>query len=141
MVEALYLFLQRIGYHHPLHPPLTHLPMGLIMACFIFALLAMLLSQPALLRSAYHCCLLAVAALVPTAVAGVLDWLHRFGGSMETLIVIKLVLAPVFLLVLLLALWQARAGASAGRMLVLYGLATLCAVGLGFSGGELVYGG
>ena len=89
----------------------------------------------------YHCCLLAVAALVPTAVAGVLDWLHRFGGSMETLIVIKLVLAPVFLLVLLLALWQARAGASAGRMLVLYGLATLCAVGLGFSGGELVYGG
>ena len=54
MVEALYLFLQRIGYHHPLHPPLTHLPMGLIMACFIFALLAMLLSQPALLRSAYQ---------------------------------------------------------------------------------------
>ncbi len=140
MVDAIYTFLQGLGFHHPLHPPLTHLPMGLVMACFVFSLLALILSQPALLKSAYHCCLLAAVSLVPTAAAGLLDWLYRYGGSMDTWIIIKMVLAPTLLAVLLVSLWQYRKGASPGRMLVLYGLASLCAAGLGFSGGELVYG-
>ena len=62
MVDAIYTFLQGLGFHHPLHPPLTHLPMGLVMACFVFSLLALILSQPALLKSAYHCCLLAAVS-------------------------------------------------------------------------------
>ena len=139
MVDAIYTLLHGLGFNHPLHPPLTHLPMGLVMACFIFSLLAVVLSQPALLKSAYHCSVLAVIALVPTAAAGLMDWSYRYGGSMDTWIRVKMVLAPVLFVVLLISLWQSRNGASPGRMLMFYTLASLCAIGLGFSGGELVY--
>ena len=140
MVDAIYTFLQGLGFHHPLHPPLTHLPMGLVIACFVFSLSALILSQPVRLKIAYHCSLLAAAALVPTVAAGLLDWSYRYGGSMNTWITLKMVLAPILLVLLLLSLWQHRRAASPGRMLVLYGLAALCAAGLGYSGGELVYG-
>ncbi|NLZ17372.1 MAG: hypothetical protein GX087_06525 [Desulfobulbaceae bacterium] len=141
MVDGLYAFLQGIGFHHPLHPAMTHLPVGLVLACFIFSILSFAFSRPDLLRTAYHCCLLAAAGLVLAAATGLLDWLHRYGGNLESLIIIKMVLAPLLLSTLLVAAWQAGSGARAGRMVLLYGLASLFATGLGFAGGELVYGG
>ena len=45
MIDAIYGFLQGLGYGHPLHPPLTHLPMGLVIASFVFAVLSLLISQ------------------------------------------------------------------------------------------------
>ena len=141
MIDAIYGFLQGLGYGHPLHPPLTHLPMGLVIASFVFAVLSLLISQRALLQTAYHCTVLALLALVPTAVTGLMDWAYRYGSSMDSFILAKMVLAPLLFVVLLVALWQYRAGASPGRMLLLYAIASACAAGLGFSGDELVYGG
>ena len=40
MIESIYQILAKIGYSHPLHPPATHLPAGLIIGAFIFAFLA-----------------------------------------------------------------------------------------------------
>ena len=37
--------LNKVGYIHPVHPPLTHNPMGLVAGAFIFALVALLVRQ------------------------------------------------------------------------------------------------
>jgi len=46
MVSQLYKFLSGIGYHHPLHPALTHLPVGLTIAGFIFIAMSIFLKRP-----------------------------------------------------------------------------------------------
>jgi uncharacterized membrane protein len=33
-MEIFYHFLQKMGYDHPVHPPITHIPIGLIVAVF-----------------------------------------------------------------------------------------------------------
>ena len=132
MIEAFYAFLQKIGFSHPLHPPLTHLPMGLVTESFLFALMALFFAKPVLLTTARHCSLLALVFALPTGVAGYFDWVYRYGGSMERAIQIKLVLAPLLFIVLTVAAWQSRKPASAKTMCFLYGCALLCAIGLGF---------
>ena len=39
MVESLYTFLAAVGFTHPLHPMLTHVPMGMIIGMVVFSLL------------------------------------------------------------------------------------------------------
>jgi uncharacterized membrane protein len=46
MIESIYQTLAKIGYTHPLHPPATHLPAGLIIGAFIFALIAWIWPNP-----------------------------------------------------------------------------------------------
>ncbi len=48
MIELLYEPLEKIGYTHPIHPPLTHIPMGLVFGAFIFALTALLFRRTTL---------------------------------------------------------------------------------------------
>jgi len=36
MTEGVFEFLTRIGFDHPLHPALTHIPMGMIMGAVTF---------------------------------------------------------------------------------------------------------
>jgi len=38
MIDSLYQTLSKIGFAHPLHPPITHLSLGLIIGGFIFDL-------------------------------------------------------------------------------------------------------
>ncbi|MGD2029642.1 MAG: hypothetical protein PVG86_06850 [Desulfobacterales bacterium] len=38
MIEFIYLTLATIGYSHPLHPAMTHVPMGMIIGGFLFAI-------------------------------------------------------------------------------------------------------
>ena len=45
MGTLIYDFLKNIGYHHPIHPPFTHVPVGLVIAGFIFILLAFFVHQ------------------------------------------------------------------------------------------------
>ena len=66
MIESIYQILAKIGYTHPLHPPATHLPAGLIIGGFLFALIAWIFNRKSLTQTARHCFILALVMAVPT---------------------------------------------------------------------------
>jgi len=37
MIDFIYQTLARIGFSHPLHPAITHIPMGMVIGGFLFA--------------------------------------------------------------------------------------------------------
>jgi uncharacterized membrane protein len=141
MIESLYAILGKVGFHHPLHPALTHIPMGMVMGCFFFSLLAFYWKKSIFLTTSLHCTVLALIFMVPTVIAGIFDWQHLFAGRFLPLIVVKMVLAVVLTALLGYAVLLHRQTAEAKKIFIVYALCLACAVGLGFSGGELVYGG
>jgi len=46
MASLFYDFLKSLGYNHPVHPALTRVPVGLVIASFIFMFLAFFLKIP-----------------------------------------------------------------------------------------------
>ena len=141
MIESIYQALAKIGYAHPLHPPATHLPVGLIIGAFTFALLAWIFNRKSLAQTGRHCLILALVMAVPTILLGFMDWQHRFGGAYLFEIKIKLVLAGILLLLLLVTVvYTALSGTFTKAVVALYGLCLVAVIGLGYFGGELVYG-
>jgi len=141
MTASLFTFLEKIGFTHPLHPALTHIPMGMVMGCFFFSLASLAGKKPELNRTALHCSILALIFIAPTILAGLLDWQHRFGGLFEPLIIVKMVLATALTGLLVYSIQLQRKAAQEKKIFLVYCLCLACAVGLGYSGGELVYGG
>ena len=141
MVESLYALLAKVGFHHPLHPALTHIPMGMVMGCFFFGFLVWYANKPDFRKTCLHCSILALIFIVPTIIAGILDWQHLYGGRYQPLIIVKMVLAAVLTGLLAYSIRLNTQGADTKKLFIVYGLCLACAVGLGFSGGELVYGG
>ena len=141
MTEYIFNTLEAIGFTHPLHPALTHIPMGMVIGCFFFGLVAFVTRKTVFLKTALHCSVLALLFIVPTIFAGYLDWQQFFGGTMSTFIVIKMILAVVLTVLLSLSIRENLKGASISKMFLLYTLCLACAGGLGFSGGEIIYGG
>ncbi|MDR2549300.1 MAG: hypothetical protein LBD10_03735 [Desulfobulbus sp.] len=141
MIESLYAFLVKIGFQHPLHPALTHIPMGMVMGCFFFGFLYWYAQKTAFQKTCLHCSVLALIFIVPTIVAGLLDWQHLYGGQFRPLIVVKMVLAVALTGLLAYSVRLNTQNAEAKKLFLIYCGCLACAVGLGFSGGELVYGG
>lgn len=140
MFDPVYAFLQAIGYTHPLHPTVTHLPIGLIFAAFVFGLLGLAFKKPVLLSTVRHCVILALAALPFVAFFGVMDWQHFYAGAWLFPIQAKVVLAALLLVVLVVALITVfRVDQFSGRSIVIFGVCLLFTFGLGYFGGELVY--
>lgn len=141
MASVLYEWLSGIGYHHPLHPALTHLPVGLTIAGFIFIVLAFFLNRPNFAQTAKHCAVLALLAAMPTVFVGYLDWQHYYGGSLIFPIKMKLGLAFALVVLLLAAVFTGMQSerTSVGRLSV-HLLSLLVVIGLGYFGGELIYG-
>ena len=141
MIESIYQLLAKIGYTHPLHPPATHLPAGLIIGGFLFALVAWIFNRKNVAQSARHCFVLALIMAIPTILLGLMDWQQRFGGAYLFEIKMKLVLAGILLFLLLVAvIYNALAGGFSKIVVALYALCLLTVIGLGYFGGELVYG-
>ncbi len=141
MTELVFKLLAMVGFTHPLHPALTHIPMGMVMGAFFFGLAGVGLKKPELLKSATHCIGLGLLFILPTAFAGYLDWQHTYEGTWEMLIIIKMVLAVVITVLMGIAFQLGRKEETDPKILLaVYILCLLCAVGLGFSGGELQYG-
>ena len=141
MIESIYQILAKIGYTHPLHPPATHLPAGLIIGGFLFILTAWIFNRKSLAQSARHCLILALIMAVPTILLGLMDWQQRFGGAYLFEIKMKLVLAGILLFLLLVAaVYGALAGGLTKTLVAIYTLCLITVVGLGYFGGELVYG-
>ena len=138
--EALYAFLRSIGYAHPLHPALVHMPIGLLVGALVFAFAGPFFKKPRLERAAYYCLVLAFLFLFPTVLLGYMDWQHFFAGGWIFEIKMKLALAGVlFVLVIVGLLLGRRAGTATKSLMTVYGLAFLTVIALGYYGGELVY--
>lgn len=140
MIESIYQILAEFGYTHPLHPTLTHLPIGMAMGTFIFALVALIFRKTGLSRTARHCAVLALIAAGPTALLGLMDWQHFYGGAFLLPIKMKLVLAGVLIICLFLAVvFSVREEELSKKVISLYVACLLVVVALGYFGGELVY--
>ncbi len=140
MIESLYGFLREMGYTHPLHAPMTHLPLGMMAGAFIFAILARLLGKTSLGPTARHCTVLAFIGVFPAAGFGVIDWLHFYGGAWLFPVRMKILLAPAFAVILLICLLLERRAHVVRRTLIFFlCLGFLTSAGLGYFGGELVF--
>lgn len=140
MVETIYSFLESVGFGHPLHPMLTHAPMGMIIGMVAFGLFGLLWNNDDLFQSAYYCSVLALLSILPVIGAGVMDWLHYLEGEWNVFIIIKLILGALLTLLLIVSVTLKNSGAEKKTLLLFYFLCLACAGGLGYSGGELVYG-
>jgi len=140
MIENLYSFLTSVGFSHPLHPMLTHVPMGMIIGMVVFSILAVILRNNSFSQTAFHCSVLALFGILPVIIAGLLDWQHFQEGELNGYIVIKMVLGVVLTALLAVSVVLKKKELPASKMFMIYLLCLACAAGLGYSGGELVYG-
>lgn len=141
MFAFIYDTLSSLGYSHPLHPILTHMTIGLGMGAFFFALGGKLSRSNNMLMCARHCLALALIALIPTAMIGYMDWQHFFGGAWRLPFKVKFGLAALLLILLIVAgLLAEKAQRRNTAPLFAYFLCLLCVLGLGYFGGELVFG-
>ncbi|HKL01152.1 MAG TPA: DUF2231 domain-containing protein [Desulfotignum sp.] len=141
MTEIIFEFLHKIGFTHPVHPALTHIPMGMVMGAVVFRLAAFLPRMKILAKTGYHCVVLALLGVAPTVFTGYLDWQYRYGGIWEFLIVLKMVLAGILtILLLVVVIKDDPENPGLDRRTGFYLLLVLVAIGLGYSGGELQYG-
>ncbi len=140
MTDFIFGILESIGFTHPVHPAMVHLPMGLIMGGFAFVAAAVFLKQQELFKTAHYCSVLALIGIPPTVFLGYLDWQYRFEGEWLTSIQIKIGLAVVMTILLaVIVKLDGRSGESPYRQIVLHGLTLLTAIGMGYTGGELVF--
>jgi len=141
MIELIYQTLAEFGHTHPLHPTLTHIPIGMVIGALIFMLVALIFHKSNLTQSARHCSVLALIAAMPTALLGLMDWQHFYGGSLLFPIKIKLVLAGILIIFLILTVIFGLLGETFSKIVVFLNvLCLLTVMGLGYFGGELVYG-
>jgi uncharacterized membrane protein len=141
MVEMFFELLNSVGFKHPVHPALTHIPMGMAMGAATFRFASFLPKMKFLAKTGYHCAILGLLGILPTVVTGYLDWQHTFGGNLEFLIILKMILAGVlFLLMGAIGFLDKPEDPKVDLRTLLYLLIVFVAIGLGFSGGELQYG-
>jgi uncharacterized membrane protein len=139
MIDFIYTTLASLGYTHPLHPAVVHIPMGMILGGFLFKLFSF--KWPALEKTAYHCFMLALAFVPVVALLGIMDWQHRMLGYWSRLIIAKFILAGVLTgLLTLTAVLHHRGNASPRLIMLVYTLCLIAAMAIGFVGGQLVYG-
>jgi hypothetical protein len=87
------------------------------------------------------CAVLAFFGTVPTVLLGLMDWQHFYGGSLLFPIKMKLALAGILVIFLILAIIFGLLGQSFSKILIsLYVLGVFSVIGLGYFGGELIYG-
>jgi uncharacterized membrane protein len=137
-----YQVLAAIGFTDPIHPPLTHMPIALVVAALIFGFAGAILRRPVLSQVGRYCLLLAWLFIFPTVILGFMDWQHFYQGAALFSIIVKIFLASFLFVVLSIGLWLSRSGREESKaLLVIYVIAFLTVGGLGYFGGRLVFGG
>ncbi|MCX7028797.1 MAG: hypothetical protein NTU62_01600 [Spirochaetes bacterium] len=141
MFQSVYDFLEGIGYTHPIHPPITHIPVGLTIGALVFTLIAVIFGREKLRLSGWHAAVLALVGVLPTALLGYMDWQHRMGGAWMPEIGWKIGLAAALFVLLFVALFVSRKGRLGFVLsIVLYVICFGLVMTLGYLGGKLVYG-
>ena len=108
MFHPVYVWLQKLGYTHPIHPMVTHIPVGLTLGTLVFGLVSLIFRRVRLKLTAWHCALLAVISVVPTAFLGFMDWEEIYKAQWMPVIVAKMILAGCLFVTLLVALLLGR---------------------------------
>jgi len=140
MFDSVYKLLDQLGYQHPIHPAIVHIPIGLIVAALLFRIAAALFRQPVLGRTALHCTILAAIFLLPTILFGFMDWQHFYAGAWLSPIKIKLVLAVILTVLVFGNIFLAyKKGVESGIVLLNYLVSFAVVVVLGYVGGGLIY--
>ena len=115
--------------------------MGMVMGAVAFRFGSFLPRLQMLAKTGYHCVILGLLGLPPTIFTGYLDWQHRYEGEWEGLIITKMVLAGLLSIVMIaVAFMDNPDERKIDKVTGLYFVMILLAVGLGFSGGELIFG-
>ena len=140
MLDFIYSTLSKIGYTHPLHPAITHLPVGLVFGAFLFSLAGRLFGRSSLMETARNCMILALIVLLPAVFLGLMDWQHFYAGAWIFPIKMKIVLACILLILFLFNVFLFIKDKNSTKILIIYSLCFVTVVGLGFFGGELVFG-
>jgi uncharacterized membrane protein len=141
MITFLYNTLAKVGYTHPIHPPVTHLTVGMVIGAFLFGIVAWKLRHQALAKTAHHCIILAIVALFPTILSGLMDWQHYYAGGWLFAIKMKLGLAVLLFILLVFALIAGyKAETVSKSAVILYALCLVNVTAIGYFGGELVFG-
>jgi len=142
MFDGFYAFLDRLGYLHPIHPAMTHMPIGLVVGSLFLGTAGWLSDRPLLARSAYYTLVLALLFWFPTILFGLMDWQRYYAGAWLFPFEMKLILASLlFVLLLSGVLLGYRDPTRIKRLLPIYLLCFATVTALGYFGGQLVYGG
>ena len=141
MIELVYQTLSKIGYSHPLHPAMTHIPMGMIIGGFLFAVSSAVMRKDDLAKAAHYCYTLSLIFVFPTMLLGYMDWQYKFDGEWSRLILTKIILAVMLTMMLSITFFYGKnVNVDMKKKLLLYVICFTIAMGLGFIGGELQYG-
>lgn len=142
MLNAFYDLLNRIGYPHPVHPSEVHMPIGLIIGAFIFAVVALIFRNQKSALTAQLCLILAFIWIFPTILFGVMDWQHFYAGAWIEPIKIKLITTSILVVLLAASLYLGRKyGPASAKVLPVYFLCVVAVFILGYFGGQLTFGG
>jgi len=141
MIDGIYQLLAKIGFTDPLHAPVTHIPIGLVIGAFCFFYVAVIFKRKSMFLTARHVSILAFIFVFPTILFGVMDWLHFFRGALIPPIKMKMILASCVLVLLGAGIiLGSEINVRSAPLMVIYALAVVGVVGLGWYGARLVYG-
>ena len=142
MMDGFYDFLDKIGYLHPIHPAMVHMPIGLIVGSLFIGATGLVFSRPSMARAAHYTLVLALAFWVPTVIFGLMDWQRYYGGALLLAIKMKLGLAGLLGVLLITGVLLGRRDpARVKHIMPIYFLCFLTVACLGYFGGQIVYGG
>ncbi len=141
MSSLLYDLLALAGYSHPVHPVLVHVPAGMTIGAFCFAILATVTKRQVYRTTAYQIIVLTLIFTVLAIPVGIMDWQRFYGGAWFFEIEMKLVLAALYVILTTITVIVGRRLNDSPVMPMLYLSSMLTVMGLGFFGGQLVYHG
>jgi mono/diheme cytochrome c family protein len=141
IISFFYTMINQLGFHHPLHATQIHIPIGLIFGAFILSVTAKLRRNSMMSKAAWYCVIIAMIWIPPTVITGLMDWKHYYAGVWIFPFHMKFMLAGVLTILLPVGVFIGlRRQTVSNGMITVNTLCLLTVVGLGFFGGELVYG-
>jgi uncharacterized membrane protein len=142
-IDAFYDFLQYLGYLHPVHATLVHIPIGAVIAALVFAIVSLIRKDQPIGRAAHYCTVLGFISAFPTILLGIVDWQYFYAGAWLFPIKMKLILAPILLILYFLGVLYGRTKTMLSHIsrqyLAITILTFIAVVFLGYYGGELVF--
>lgn len=147
IVTAKYDGLFGLMVKHHVHPVTVHIPNGVLPVSVVFIVLAAILNFSGLSQAAFYNLIFVVIAMPLVIFSGYLEWQKKYGGSLTSLFITKMICAAVVSLTApALVVWlvidpQAATGSSPNKWLfLLVGLVMLAAAATaGYFGGKLVF--
>jgi mono/diheme cytochrome c family protein len=141
LINSLYRQLNALGFTDPIHSPMTHIPIGLVIGAFVFFAVALIFKRKQLVLTARYVSILALIFVFPTILFGVFDWIHFYHAAPMPAIKVKMALAAALIVLLVVGIvLGGRAKPHNGWMMIIYALCLFDVVGLGYFGAGIIYG-